>query len=450
MNGLSNFFLLLATLFLIGPVHRVIAQDGPAGHGVTRDGTGGAVLNPDKTKTRSEDDFLKDLLWRQGSPALKRILDHPDSFRYQLIYTRIDRDKHNRPHFYNYDYRVDSLEYFNPASTVKMPLAFLSLEKMNGLARYGIDKFTPMLTDSSYSGQSAAYTDTSAAGGLPSLAQYIKKIFLVSDNDAYNRVYEFLGQQGLNERLWQMGYPDIRITRRFVPMSEEENRNTNAIRFVREGRLLYAQPAARSRLTFDFSRKALIGNAHYDRYDSLVRTPMDFTRHNNIPLEDLRLILQSVLFPESVPPAQRFHLTASDYRFLYRYMSQYPAEEAHPHYDTAEYFNAYTKFFLFKAGRTPIPPYIRVFNKPGWSYGFLTDIAYIVDFKNKVEFMLSGVIYVNRDGVLNDDKYEYEEIGYPFFKEVGNIIYTYELERNRKFAPDLQKFVIKYEQPFTP
>jgi hypothetical protein len=422
MKKLSNFFLLLASFLLTGPIHRVVAQDGLAGQGGTRDGTSGAAISRDKPTGPEEDDFLKDLLWREGSPALKRILEHPDSFRYQLIYTRIDRDKFNRPLFYNYHYRVDSLEYFNPASTVKMPLAFLSLEKMNGLARYGIDKFTPLLTDSSYSGQSSAHTDTSAATGLPSLAQYIKKTFLVSDNDAYNRLYEFLGQQELNERLWQMGYPDIRITRRFVPMSEEENRNTNPIRFVRKGSLLYAQPAAGSSLTFDFSREVLIGNAHYDRHDSLIRTPMDFTRHNNISLEDLRHILQSVLFPGSVPPAQRFHLSGSDYRFLYRYMSQYPGEEIHPHYDTAEYFDAYTKFFLFKAGRTPIPPYIRVFNKPGWSYGFLTDIAYIVDFKNKVEFMLSGVIYVNSDGVLNDDKYEYEEMGYPFFKEVGNII----------------------------
>jgi len=31
-----------------------------------------------------------------------------------------------------------------------------------------------------------------------------------------------------------------------------------------------------------------------------------------------------------------------------------------------------------------------VFNKPGWTYGFLTDVAYVVDFKNKVEFMLSA------------------------------------------------------------
>jgi len=407
-------------------------------------------------RAQRTDPFLEDLLRTHASPQLRTILMHPDSFRYQLIYTQINRDSRNRPHFHSYYYRVDPLEYFNPASTVKMPLSFLALEKMNSLTRYGIDKYSPLLTDSAFSGQHPVYADTSAAGGLPSLAQYIKKIFLVSDNDAYNRLYEFLGQQYLNERLWQMGYPRIRITRRFVPMTEEENRHTNPVRFLRkgvapspdgqvpEGGVAYAQPAVESRIAFDLSRQILIGNAHLDRNDSLIHSPMDFTRHNNVPLEDEQSLLQSVLFPESVPPAKRFHLTADDYSFLYRYMSQYPSEELHPRYDTNEYFDSYTKFFLFKAGRTPIPSYIRIFNKPGWSYGFLTDVAYIVDFKHKVEFMLSGVIYVNRDGVLNDDKYEYEETGYPFFKEVGNIIYQYELHRSRKFLPDLDKFKMSY------
>ncbi|HXB91348.1 MAG TPA: serine hydrolase [Puia sp.] len=405
------------------------------------------------------DSFLVSLLRSQASPALRRILDRPDSFRFQVIYTRIDRDGHNQPHFNNYYYRVNPLEYFNPASTVKLPLSLLALEKMESLHRYGVDKFTPMLTDSAYSGQTTAHSDSSAADGLPSLAQYIKKIFLVSDNDAYNRLYEFLGQQYLNERLWQLGYPDIRITRRFFPMNEDENRHTNPIRFVRStgvgkngqpgdhtgtGPLLYKQSPGFSHVLFDFSHPVFLGNAYLDRHDSLIHEPMDFTRHNNLPLEDLQQLLQSVLFPKSMPPARRFHLLPDDYRFLYRYMSQFPREETHPHYDTAEYFDSYTKFFLFKAGKTPIPSYIRVFNKPGWSYGFLTDVAYIADFKNKVEFMLSAVIYVNSDGVLNDDKYDYDEIGYPFFKEIGDIIYRYERDRPRKFRPDLAKFVLSY------
>ena len=125
-------------------------------------------------------------------------------------------------------------------------------------------------------------------------------------------------------------------------------------------------------------------------------------------------------------------------------MSERPRESDHPRYDTTEYFDSYAKFFWFKAGRRPIPPYIRIFNKPGWSYGFLTDIAYIVDFEHKVEFMLAGTIYTNSDGVLNDDKYDYEAIGYPFFKEVGEIIYQYELARKRRFSPDLGKFRVDY------
>ncbi|HTR30281.1 MAG TPA: serine hydrolase [Puia sp.] len=401
------------------------------------------MLNPAVGQDKT-DSFLVALLRSHASPALLHVLDNPDSFRYQLIYTRIDRDKNNQPHFQNFDYRVNRLDYFNPASTVKLPLALLALEKMDSLSRYGVDRETPMFTDSAYSGQTSVDADTSAAGVSPTLAQYIRKIFLVSDNDAYNRLYEFLGQEPINRRLWQLGYPDIRITRRFVPMTEDENRHTNPIRFILGTRTLYEQPAAVSHLDFDFSHRVLIGNAYYDRHDSLIHAPMDFTRHNNFPLEDAQGMLRSVLFPESVPETNRFHLSASDYRFLYKYMSEYPRESWHPFYDTAVYFDSYTKFFFFRAGRSAPPSYIRSFNKPGWSYGFLTDIAYIADFSHDVEFMLSGTVYVNRDGILNDDKYEYEEIGWPFFKEVGTIIYQYELARKRAYRPDLGRFRMDY------
>ncbi|WP_394338025.1 serine hydrolase [Chitinophaga lutea] len=380
---------------------------------------------------------MKDLLNKHASPQLRHILAHPDSFQVQLIYTQINRDAQNRPAFRHYYYHVDKAVYFNPASMVKMPLAFLALEKLNSL---GIDKYTPMLTDSAFSGQTRVRRDTSAENGLPSIAQYIKKIFLVSDNDAYNRLYEFIGPQTIREKLLAKGYPDVRIVRRFVPMTEEENRHTNPVYFVLGADTVYRQPAAVNTLVYDFSKPLFVGRQHYDRNDALINKPMDFTRHNNAPLQDLQRMLQSVLFPASVPAAQRFNLSPDDYRFLYRYMAALPFESDHPKYDTSEFFDSYTKFFRFKAGRGKIPPHIRVFNKTGWSYGFLTDVAYFADIKNKVEFMLSANIYVNRDGVLNDNKYEYEEEGYPFFKEVGDIFYGYELQRQRPHAPDLGIF----------
>jgi hypothetical protein len=171
---------------------------------------------------------------------------------------------------------------------------------------------------------------------------------------------------------------------------------------------------------------------------------MDFTRHNNLPLEDLQRLVQTALFPLSVPEKMRFSLTRDDEQYLLYYMSAYPSESHFPTYDTS-YFDSYAKFF-FKAGRQKLPSYIRIFNKPGWSFGFLTDAGYVVDFKNQIEFMLSATIYVNSDGILNDNKYEYEETGYPFFNDLFKVIYDFELNRKRSNTPNLHHFILNYEK----
>ncbi len=132
------------------------------------------------------------------------------------------------------------------------------------------------------------------------------------------------------KKLWKKGYKDSRITRRFVTMNEDQNRHTNAIRFMEDGRLVYEQPEAYNTVPFNFSKKILIGKGHLNRNDSLIKEPMDFTTHNNMPLEDFQQIAQSVLFPETVKPQQRFNLTDDDYQFLYRYMSELPYESKHP------------------------------------------------------------------------------------------------------------------------
>ena len=71
-------------------------------------------------------------------------------------------------------------------------------------------------------------------GGLfGSIAHYIRKILLVSDNDAFNRLYEFIGQQDLNQSLRQKGYLDKRIVHRLeTALSKSQNQWTNPLRFV--------------------------------------------------------------------------------------------------------------------------------------------------------------------------------------------------------------------------
>ena len=175
---------------------------------------------------------LRSILETNKNEVFQDVLNNATSYRCQVIYTQIDRDRKNVPHFKNYFFHYDSLLYFNPASTVKMPLAFLALEKLNTLAGSGVTKYTPLQIDSSYPGQKTAYTDTTSQNGLPSIAHYIKKAFLVSDNDAYNRMYQFIGQRNINRSLHEKGYKDVRITRQFMGFTPEQNRHTNQVRFI--------------------------------------------------------------------------------------------------------------------------------------------------------------------------------------------------------------------------
>lgn len=400
-----------------------------------------SLLAQPKTNT-----LLHNMLLGSNSKVLKTIINQPDSFRLQIIYTQINRDADNVPSFKNYYYHVDNNLYFNPASTVKMPLAFLALEKLNSIGRPNVGKYTAMQFDSSYVGQVAALYDSTSENKLPSIAHYIKKAFLVSDNDAYNRLYQFLGQGPINQSLAEKGYHHTRIIRQFMGFSEEQNRHTNPVRFLNKaGKVIYSQPAAYNPEAYNFDRIIKVGKGHLNANDSLIHEPIDFTKANSIGLEDLQRMLQAVLFPESVPGHQRFRLSGDDYRFLYQFLSQYPSETNYPKYDTAQYYDSYVKFY-FRNGSHRMPPQLRVFNKVGWAYGFLTDVSYVADFKNKVEFMLTSTVYVNSDGILNDNRYEYTETGWPFLYDLGQTVYQYELKRTRKHQPDLRKFRLRYEK----
>jgi hypothetical protein len=127
-------------------------------------------------------------------------------------------------------------------------------------------------------------------------------------------------------------------------------------------------------------------------------------------------------------------------------MSMKPAESRYPEYDSQEYYDGYTKFFLFGDSKDPIPRQIRIFSKSGMAYGTLTDNAYIVDFEKKIEFLLTAMIYVNDNQIFNDNEYEYDEIGLPFLADLGRLIYEHELKRDRKYPPDLRRFEMNYEE----
>jgi hypothetical protein len=393
-----------------------------------------------------QNELIQNILGSIKDSTTKAVLANPSTFRYQIIYTQINRDKMGVPHFTNYKLNVDPNQYFNPASMVKMPLAFLSLEKLHELNKKDINKYTTILFDSNYQRQVAMYADSSSKNKKPSIAHFIKRAFLISENDPYNRMYQFVGQGDINRKLHQKGYSTTRITRQFMGYTEDQNRHTNGIRFVDDNNnLLFQQAPQYNTDSFQFGAPILIGNAHWNSNDELIQGPFDFTKHNNISLEDMQKMLQAIIFPSSLPAKSRFNISEEDRLFLLQFLSQYPSETNYPKYDTEHFYDSYVKFF-FQDSTHRMPNNIRVFNKVGWAYGFLTDVSYVLDTVNNIDYMLSATVYVNSDGVVNDSKYDEATVGFPYLKQIGNAFYEYELKRKRNNHPVLKNQVPKYEE----
>jgi hypothetical protein len=395
-------------------------------------------------QVKQQQDSLLNNLFSRYPQFFDSIIKNKEELNVQIIYTQIDRDKKNHPTFTDHYFNVNKNNYFYPASTVKFPVAVLALQRLNELKIKSLDKYSTMITEADGDGQTAVYNDPTTPNGQATIAHYVKKILLVSDNDAFNRLYEFLGQEYINNSLHKMGYDDVQIIHRLeISLNEQQNRQTNPIKFIDPGStIIYEQPTVNSKLKYT-NRNTKMGRG-YMKGDKLVNEPFDFSIKNRLSLQDLHQILRAVIFPAETSVEKRFNLMQDEYTFLYKYMSMYPGESKFPYYDSTHYYDNYVKFLLY--GAEPVKPDagLRIFNKVGDAYGFLIDAAYIVDFKNKVEFLLTATIHCNKDGIINDNKYDYDTIGFPFLKNLGKVIYGYELKRVKTNVPDLSSFRFNY------
>ncbi len=389
------------------------------------------------------DTFISNIL-AQYPQYFSSVLNLPDKSGVQIIYTRVEQEKKGKVKLTDFSYNLKSEEYFYPASTVKLPVAILALQRLNELKIKGLDMNSTMITGEAGYRQTAVTNDPSAADGRPTIAHYIKKILLVSDNDAFNRLYEFLGQEYINNSLHKMGYKDVQIIHRLdISRTEEENRQTNPVSFYDTGgKLLYFKKAEKSKLQYA-DRNTKKGKG-YLKDGNLVNEPFDFSKKNRLPLADLHMIVRSIIYPESVDNQKQFKLKKEDYDFLRKYMSMLPGESTRPLYPEKNYWDNYVKFLYYGAEKGKANSGLRIFNKVGDAYGFLIDAAYFADFDNNIAFFLSAVIYCNSDGIFNDDQYDYDKVGFPFLKNLGKVIHDYELKRQRKKPADLYDFKFNY------
>lgn len=343
-------------------------------------------------------------------PKIKRVVDSLAPYELQIKYTRIERTGQELV-LEDFDFQVDSTRYFYPASTVKFPIALLTLAKLNDLK--GLDRNTKFYVE----GDSLTTT----------FANEIQKIFAVSDNEAYNRLFEFLGQDHINAELRRIALGPVRISHRLSTPEADEITTKPLIAYLNDSTTTTLPGSINT------TPKALVlqnieKGSGYRFEDSLLLEPFDFSLKNYYPIETQHRLLKTVMFPELYQDSEKINLTQEQLDFVRTAMRTTPKNVG---FDADAYYDGYCKFFMYGDTRENIPEYINIYNKVGDAYGTLTDSAYIQDTKNDVEFLLTATILVNKNGIFNDDTYEYDAIGFPFLAQLGRELYRLELERKK-------------------
>ena len=353
--------------------------------------------------------ILKETL-ASNNPKIKNVMSNPDDFELQIIYTQILRDKHNKVGFKDFTYNLNANNYFYPASTVKLPIAILALEKLNTIDNTSKD------TQYSIEGQAKKLR----------FSEEITKVFAVSDNNASNNLFEFIGFDYLNDSMKAKGLSPFRVSNR-VSVPNAGNPITKPITLYKNDNTIVNLPAIHNKPSVTLQLHHLKKGIGFMEDDKLVNEPFDFSNKNYYPLETLHNTMKRIVFPEAFKESERFNLTEKDREFILFSMQNLPKNAG---YNPTEYYDGYCKFFMFGDTKENIPNNIKIYNKVGDAYGTMIDCAYIVDAVNKVEFMVSATLLVNKDGVFNDNKYEYDTVGFPFLAELGRQLYV----KNKKKA----------------
>ena len=337
-----------------------------------------------------------DFAIKSSKPSISSVKKNLKNHELQIKLTVINEEEN-----INYEFNVDNEDYFYPASTVKLPMALLAIEKVNE------SKFITLDTPFRLENESEKYT----------LRDEILKMFIVSDNESFNRIFEFLGQDYINGKLEALGFENTTIFHR-LSVEDSDNLKTKKVFFFLEKDSISYQTFNREidPHQMDGLKK---GKKFYNDNGELVKKPMDFSKKNKISIDDLHEMTTQIYLPENYSNKNSFKLDKEQKAFIWEAMSASPNKLG---LNKEKYPGNFVKFFVRgdEKENDTIKNTLKIYNKVGTAYGQITETAFI-DSETK-KFILTATMYVNENDILNDDVYEYESVGIPFFSSLGKEI----------------------------
>jgi hypothetical protein len=352
-----------------------------------------------------------------SSGLLSRWLDRAEALRAQALVTLFPRVGEAIEH----GFRVDA-EYFYPASTVKVCACFAALQLC---AASESELGVRIELDTPYRLQPLSGVDDEPIASSSTIRVDIRRVCLVSDNPSFNRLFDLVGHQRLNESMHALGLTSVVMNHRLSdPRSIADHRRTAGLRFeIAPGRFVSLLERVSSLdLQNSGVRGLRAGRAHVVG-DRSVDGPMDFSRRNRATLRDLHnLLCLIVSAPSKTGDVRTAGIEAPLMAVLRQAMTQYPRESLDRRFDPATYPDHAMKFLLPGLVRVRPLDEWRVTNKCGQAYGFSTDNALVTHLPTGHAAAVTATIYTNSNGVVGVPPYEYEEEAMPYFAALGEAV----------------------------
>ena len=353
-----------------------------------------------------------------ASPAVQAPEDH----RLQILISEV-RDTPRGPTLVRHGYRLGA-EYFYPASTIKLAAAIAACQEIDRLRAFTglpITLDTPITFDPLFPGESREDADpTNLESSRITTGHEIRKLFIVSDNTAFNWLYDLVGQERLNRAMWEAGLRSVRISHRLsLSRTPEQNRRSRPLTLHSdEGDLTI--PSRTSRL--DLRVPPIPGLLVGDRYlagGQTVPHPMAFADKNAISIIDLQDMLIQVVRPDVELGNPGLGLSAEHREFMLEAMRLLPAQSSNPAYDAAKFPDNWVKFLLPGLERVAPREDFVIHNKVGLAYGFLIENAAVTHIPTGRTFFLTACVYANPNGTLNDNTYAYDTVSLPLMADLA-------------------------------
>ena len=321
---------------------------------------------------------------------ITEIVNNIENHEIQIIVSVINENKKVN----DYKFNLKSDNYYYPASTVKLPVSVFALEKINEYPLINIDTPYKIEDDTTYH----------------SIRKDINEIMVMSSNESFNRLFEFLGQDYINHKLKKKGMIKSKIFHRLESVNAGKLETKKLTFFVNDSTIKFNRSLNKKIKPLEINRLKK-GIGYVNEYGNIINTPMDFSEKNYIPLEELHNLTKLIFLRNT-----NLIMTESQISFLIKSMNLSPNEIG---YDKNEYADTYSNLLVNGDVRKPIDK-VKIYNKIGFAYGYVSETAFIETEKSSI--IISITMKVNDNQIYNDNKYEYDNIAFPFFAEFGREI----------------------------